>query len=307
MILSFLISSIAGTLFTVGRVLFDSYLRGCGFEGLKVLLISRYTDEENQAQTLSVKQRFKYIYIRSLIANSGWIALNIAALYFDLIDNSILFSADALVFTLVSSLIIGKKIVFRQWANILVAFSGVFLIFAYDFKSLNHTSTIVCLAMAIYSAFAFSAMFLMQAVIVRHDSPMRVSFHQQLVGVLMGFTAIVFALINQGSLAMSLSSEIIWNSVFCGILYAIALPFFFRAFLYTEPVIIAVLGYVLPVYMTIIGLYKGLPVKFNDVICNMLISFGCYRIITYESKESKKINFSIQINILYKKMSIMNS
>lgn len=279
-------------MFLFFQVSFDSLLRGNFFRGLKVFCISSYTDEDKNKSHLSVFKRIVFIYSRSIIATSGWIALNVASLYFGYIDNSALFGADALVFTILSVLWLGKKLSKKAWGYVFIAFFGVVFVLFFDYTSINQLVGLLCFAAALYSATAFSVIFFMTTIIVRHDAPIRVAFHQVLTGAIisiLGYFVLMVKLRFYAEPIPEITTSILNNSIICGALYAIAIPRFLRAFLFTEPVVIAVLGYTLPLFVLFFGFFKGLIIKGKDIVSNVLIAFGCYGLIHEEWKAEKKM------------------
>ena len=86
-----------------------------------------------------------------------------------------------------------------------------------------------------------------------------------------------------------LTKEIIINSIILGLLYVSALYRFLRAFLFTEPIVIAVLGYSLPVFVILFEMiFKGFSLEIKDIISSFLITFGCIILVHEEYKKGKK-------------------
>ncbi len=79
------------------------------------------------------------------------------------------------------------------------------------------------------------------------------------------------------------------NSSVCGILFGIVLCYFLKAFLYARPIVLAPLGYSLPIFITVFEVLTG-KISFNAInfLPAFLIAFGCGLIIREEYKDDKK-------------------
>lgn len=217
--------------------------------------------------------------------------MNIASIYFGYIDNSAIFGSDALFYTFLCVAFLGQKLSVKEGLGIFIAFSGILFILFYDISNANWLKGIICAGAALYSAISFSIIFFMTSIIVRHDSPKRVAFYQSLVGSVVSFIGAFFTIsffYENGFSFELVSWEIIRNSIILGLLYVTALHRFLRAFLYTEPVIIAVLGYTLPIFVMIFELFfKGVLLNLKDIISIILITAGCVILVHEESKRRK--------------------
>src|SRR4051812_38849532 len=133
--ISFLIMYLAGALTIFLNVLLDGVLRSKLKAGLRSLLIVSDNEKHSHDEHISVSQRRKIIYIRAFLATGGYIALNIAKIYFGVVDNSSIFGADALIFVLLSSWILHEKRNLKEWTGILIACAGVFFILFLDLNN----------------------------------------------------------------------------------------------------------------------------------------------------------------------------
>ena len=291
---SFIIVFFVGALGVILNVLFDSILKGEGFNGITDLLIRSNTDKSPIKAHLTTNQRIKSIYFRGFIAASNFIALNIAKIYFDAIDNSAIFGADAIVFVGLSAWILKKRISLKKWAGIFIACSGVFLILAYDLGSFDWMGGLISGAAGIYSAFTFAIIFFITSIIVRHDTPKRVVFHQCIAGTLISIAALIINMLfvqfpEEKSLFSQITPDVLKNSAILGILYAWALYRFLRAFLYTDPTIIAVLGYSLFIFVILFDylFQNGAIITYQNILSSILITTGCAIVVYDEHKKDK--------------------
>ncbi len=290
--ISFIVIYFSGALAILLNVGFDGLLKGRFVANLKDLLITTKTDQEAHEAHLSVNQRITAIYLRSFLATGGYIALNLAKVYFGAIDNSQIFGADALAFVLLSAWILGERRNIKEWAGIILACSGVTFILFLDISSFNWVNGLISGAAGLYSATAFAVIFFITTIIVRHDTPKRIVFHQCFVGVIVALCAFLINLIIAYHKSIdffpNISMSVIKNSIILGVLYATALYRFLRAFLFTNPVIIAVLGYSFVVFTLIFEIiFNKVSIEAKDVFSSALISFGCAILLWEEHKKNK--------------------
>lgn len=293
--ISFMVMYSSAAIGTLLYVLYKGLLKGQLRQELKTLVIAENTDVETQDTQahLTVRCRRLYIYIRGLVATGGYCALNVAGIYFKPIDNTQIFGADALVFTIISILWLGEKYKWGAYVGILLAISGIALILFHDLASIDHLGGRISGSAALLSAIAFTVIFVMTSIIIRHDTPLRVTFYQSITGVAITVFIFLITLLyfmhKKDFLFPHVSFKTIANSAMIGPLYAIAVYRFLRAFLFTRPVIIAPLGYSLPIFTTIFELILG-KIAFHSVnfLPASLIAFGCGLIIREDYKEDKK-------------------
>lgn len=294
---SFIFVYLTGAIFILLCVLFDSVLMGNGFQDIKTLLISSSTDKSPVQAHLTANQRIKSIYFRGFLATTNFIALNTAKMYFDAVDNSAIFGADALVFVILSAWVLGTKINLKEWIGIFIACAGVFTILAFDVSSFNWKSGLFSAAAGIYSAITFSIIFFITSIIVRHDSPKRVVFHQCIMGFIMSLIAFVLTLAfmkhpEGKNIFSNITLNIFRNSIILGVLYALALYRFLRAFLFAEPAIIAVMGYSLFVFVIFFDFFfqNGAIITWRNIISSLLITFGCAMLLYEEHRKGKGLS-----------------
>lgn len=250
---------------------------------------------------LSKQQRIKWIYFRGIVATGGFIAFNIARIHLGTIDNSIIFGADALVFALFASWLINYHFNYKEWIGIALSSFGVLFILYFDLTSFNWQMGVACGSAAIISAFALTTIFFITGIIVRHDNPLCVAFHQCVAGCVLSLlvlacTILLRFIFSDISGFLTLPPELIKSSIISGVLYAAALVCFLRAFLYTEPIVIAVLGYSLGVFVMVFEwFFMNIAINAKDIASFCLITLGCALLIFEQYKKDKRAHRALQI------------
>lgn len=225
---------------------------------------------------LSPKQRKWILFWRGLIATGGYMLYSWARVSIGLIDNSAIFSMDAIVYALLIWIVLGEKLDRSTWIGIFVASFGVSFIFFFDFQFSSALQAIFGGIAGIISSCALAIIILMNTVAVQHEPPLRIAFYQCLLGLILALTISgTNFLIHWEIVYPPLYLKDLLYSVFAGIIYATALIFFFNAFLYTEPVIIAVLGYSLPPFVAFLEwVVAGAVITSTDIVSIILITLG---------------------------------
>jgi FkbM family methyltransferase len=289
----FLILFISSCLSILFYVIIESLTKGGLKNGFNYLLIKKDDENAIDPSHLAPRQRLHWIYFRGLIATGGYIAFSISKTYFGIIDNSEIFGADALIFAILASIILHQRFSLKEWLGIALACFGVFFIFFFDITSWSWKDGLISSIAGILSALALTVIFFITGIIVRHDTPKRVAFHQCVAGIFVASLVILFTIILEPNSSYSiytntLTKELVKNAIISGIFYAAALVFFLRAFLYTEPIIIAVLGYSLGIFVITLEWFisNSFPGA-RDVISSILISTGCIFLIYEEYKKDK--------------------
>lgn len=299
--IDFCIKFFAGCLVLFLYVSFESFCNGEKLKGLKSLLIRNYTETTTHEIHLNSWQRTKFIYTRGFIATGSYIALVIAGKLFGVVDNGQLFGADALVYAILGSFVFVRIFKSIEWLGLILASIGVFVILFFDIASLNWKTGLASGIAGILSAIFFCIVFFISSIIVRHDTPIRIAFHQCIAGTLLSLTVFIITIVVQyfwtGNVSIPhLTLDRIRDSILVGVLYGWALVFFLRAFIYTEPIIIAMLGFSVGIFTILFeSLYKGIYTNYKTILSSFAITLGCSLLIYQEYirrrfEESKKIN-----------------
>lgn len=297
---NFIIFFLAGCLALFLYTVLENLFQGTIAQGIKGLLINYDNEIHAHEVHLTKAQRVRWVYFRGLVATGGYIAYSISKVYFGAIDNSEIFDADALVYALLAFLLLHEKFNFKECLGIIIASIGVLFIFFLDIESISPKDAMIGGIAGLMSAIALTIIFFITGIIVRHDTPIRVAFHQCIAGLFLAFIALFITLIlkvmSNGLLIPNMSSEFIKNSLISGVLYAVALVFFLRAFIRTEPIVIAVVGYSLGIFIVLLEwLFKGSIIGGKEAISAFLIGFGSFLLIHQEYVKDRKKSREIKM------------
>lgn len=301
---SLLLSFFAGALLLISYAFLKQIFSPHGSSGLKGLF---FMEKEEVLPTkdkmrLSLKERIRWIYFRGLASTGAYITLNISKVYLENIDNSQIVGADTLIYAVLGFLFLHQRYNVRETLGILIATAGIFYILYYDVQLYNWQDGSIAVTTGLLSAFALALLYFITAIIVRHDPPHRVAFHQCLVGVGLSLLALLATLVWKGAPFPSLSFELVRNSILSGILYMVALLFFLRAWLYSEPIILAVMGYTFPIFVALLEwLFFGHLMSYQDLISAFLITLGCSLLIREEYKKDRRHSHATHHKPLYLK------
>lgn len=257
--------------------------------------ITNDTETAAKNSHLTIKQRIKWIYFRGLVATGGYICLSLAKIAFWVIDNTSIFGADAIIYAIFAWLLLKEKFTKFHIIGLVLGSTGVFYVLFFD---LHGTATfldgVVAGASALASAIALTIIFFITGVIVRHDTPKRVAFHQCICGLILSVAILIITLVLRLLRGYEIDFSgvdltLVKNSVLSGILLSIAFIFFLRAFIFTRPIIIAILGYSLNFFTVALESWSlGKWPDENDLISSLLILTGCCFPLFYEHKKEKK-------------------
>lgn len=298
--ISFVFFFLSGCLTFFFHTIYRHIFQGNLIEGLKDLFIRNNIETHIDAVHLSASQRIRWIYFRGFIATGGYIAYNISKTYFGVIDNSAIFGADALVYALLAFVILHEVLNIKEIVGIVVASLGVFFVVFFDIESFDLKDGLTAGIAGMISATAMSIIFFVTSIIIRHDNPKRVAFHQCMSGLILAIALLLFTLffkaVIQDFQLPSTSTLLLKNALISGVLYAIAMVYFLRAFLRTEPIVIAVVGYSLGIFVILLEwLFQGELIGVKDGISALLIGIGCFVLINQEYVKDRKKSKEIKM------------
>lgn len=288
-VLLFLSGCLSLLVYSVFRFLFSGGIE----EGIKSLLITKESQACFATSHLNFSQRIRWIYFRGFIAAGGYIAYNISKIYFGVIDNSEIFGADALVYAILAFLLFHETFSPKEIAGIIIASLGVFAVVFFDVENFHWKDGVISATAGLASAISMAIIFFITGIIVRHDSPKRVAFHQCLAGLFLSLFVFILTILlrsaNNEFIFPDVSFVLVKNSIISGILYAVAMVFFLRAFLHTEPIVIAVVGYSLGFFVVLIEwLFLDRLLNIKDGTSALLIGFGCFLLIQQQYVKDRK-------------------
>jgi drug/metabolite transporter (DMT)-like permease len=289
----FSLSFACGCVSIIILAVFDGLLKGDLVQELRALSVQEKNDLDSHHAHLSKKQRIRLINFRGVLASTGFIALVLASRFLDYVDNTAIFGADPLLFTLVSILLFGTRVSRLEWIGIMIALSGILAIVYKDLASMANIQLLVCGCSALFSAISMSVIFLISPILVRHDPPIRIALYQVAWGLILSIIFLVA--INEFSVHESYSRiylDLLNQRSFLqlaafGIAYTYALFKFLKSFLHTRPILLAIMGYTLPIMSYGIGALHGETPSLLSSVSNGLITLGCYFLVHKEHKKSK--------------------
>ncbi|NGX40132.1 MAG: hypothetical protein KR126chlam1_01473 [Chlamydiae bacterium] len=286
---NFLIQFLSGTVFL--------FLIGL-FKGIKFFKIedlsSHIRKTRGDVPHLSSHERIGLIISRSVIAILGYELYALSRVYTTSVDNSSLFGADALAYAILISCFIKEKFTKIQWLGILITSIGIAAIFFLESITIGPLNALPGLLEGFTASFALAAIVLVNSVLIQHDPPLRVAFYQCLIGFIIFLIINIFFAPSNFHIFINilnnpvLLSEFIYSAI-TGLLYGVALLYFFRAFLFAEPLIIAALSYSLSIFFDFANfiINKEVPSLVNIGI-SIIITIGCGILIYYEYSSDRK-------------------
>lgn len=265
---------------------FRGLTRGEGYKGYEFLKIGSKNDVYTNDAILTPKQRYYLIYIRGLIATGGYIAFELAKVSIGIVDNSAVHGADTLFYAGLAYWVLKQKFNFWKIIGIIIAALGVSFVLFYDIGAFQKQA-IYGYFLGIGSSIALAIVVLMTSIIVQHDPPERIAFHHCICGLIIIFLVFLGS-VSYGLKFSSISAAEYQNAVLEGISYAIALIFFFRAFLHAEPIIVSISSASLVIYIVLFdAIIHFKIISLHDIISSSLIALGSGLLIYQEYKEDK--------------------
>ncbi len=268
---NFFVAFFAGTFWLLVASLF------AGKDSLKVTeTTENHSEDQSQhVMRLAVPERRALIFWRSLIAIVGYVMYSWSKSNTQTIDNSVLFSTDAIMYALIMVFFLKMKVTIWQRIALGVVFLGVCYIGSFDTFSISHMwRSSLSLVVPLLSAAALAIAILMNSVIIQHEPPLRVAFFQCLLGLVCTAIVVGVWMISDPTVIRLIDWGLIVSSFVSGTIYAISLVFFFTAFLYTEPFLIVMLGYSIFPFVTFFSWVVGDTIRLADLVGAALIMLG---------------------------------
>jgi len=285
--ISFIIQFSSGIVFLLLLYFFQSIIMREKVNIKRFMSFSKENDISKES-ILSVRKRMWLVYIRGFLAGSGYIGFQLAKASIGSIDNSILYGSDALIYAIISFIVLKDRYNTKEILGILIAFSGVGGILLIDALSETKILALSGAALGLFSSLSLSFILILTTIIVQHDRPISVAFHQCIAGLLIAILILIIEFNKIPNLVMSTYE--FYNSVIQGILYALALVFFLKSFHYVTVIVVAASSYFLDIFVILLESFRfsELP-SVKNIISMILISVGT-GILIYE--ENKKIKSS---------------
>lgn len=216
----------------------------------------------------------KLLTYRTFFAIIGFWTYSLARVWTSTIDNSLLYSTDA-IWIVVLLYFLGIKIRPIGLLGIILGFMGIVTVWVVDFHS---AYDFIGAIFGSISGFTLALITVITSYLVKQDPPLRIGFYQSLAGCISSlFIAGLSGLIQGWSFP---SSEEVFNMFFAGIIFAFALFCLWQAFYYTESYVIGAASYFFPVFVMVLGwIINDDGMDFLTILGNVIISVGSLFVI----------------------------
>lgn len=235
-----------------------------------------------QGKKFFIGKETKLIWTRALLAILTYYAYFSARIWTNIIDNSLLFSTDALFVPIIMLIILQEKIASIAWGGLILGFLGAGFVYSFDIQ-LHSTGGIIGGVIGFSSGIGLAAIVLLTSYMVKKDPPLRIAFYQSLLGVISsGILAVAFGWQNPA-----------WQDLlfmlFAGLFFAVALFLFLDSFYYTEAYILGTLSYALTLFVVIIDwIVNQQLISFKTILGSVLIVSGGIIVIISSYHHNKK-------------------
>ncbi|CCB87867.1 EamA family transporter [Simkania negevensis] len=228
----------------------------------------------------------KLLIWRSIFAILSLWFYSLARVWTSTVDNSMLYSIDALCIVVFLA-IIGIKVSKISWLGIFIGVFGIFFVYSFDIKSIFD---ILGGFFGTMSGVTLAIITIITTYLVKQDPPLRIGLYQSALGFISSLIIAIILGIVQGWHPIRL--EDIVTMAFSGIFFGMMLFCIWEAFYYTEAYIIGALSYFLPVFVeTINWILTREPVKTTTIIGTLIITLGCMIVVFDVYLEDKRKMF----------------
>ena len=207
------------------------------------------------------------VLTRGCIAVASYCSYFIAKVWISDIDNSMLFSTDALIILFILFFLLKVKVRALGWLGIFIGFIGIGFIYSFDIK-FNTFYGLLGGSIGVFSGIGLGAVVILTSYMVKQDPPLRIALYQALIGVILSGIIALF------DWKMPQIHDLLF--MLCtGVFFAFALFLFLDSFFYTESYIIGVLGYSLVFFVEMLNwiIYKE-RILTSTIIGSFLICSG---------------------------------
>jgi drug/metabolite transporter (DMT)-like permease len=216
----------------------------------------------------------KLLTYRTIFAIVGFWAYSLARVWTSTVDNSLLYSTDA-IWIVVLLYFIGIKIRPIGLLGIILGFSGIITVYVVVFDSVYD---LIGAVFGSISGFTLALITVITSYLVKQDPPLRIGFYQSLAGFISSLLIAGFSGFIQGWTLPVLGEA--FNMFFAGIIFACALFCLWQAFYYTESYIIGATSYFFPVFVMVLGwIINDDSMSFLTIIGSVIISAGSLLVI----------------------------
>jgi drug/metabolite transporter (DMT)-like permease len=207
------------------------------------------------------------VLVRGAIAVVTYYLYFISKTWIDIVDNSILFSSDAILIPVILFLFLNVKINYLQWIGILIGFCGIGFVYSFDLK-LHTLHGFIAGLIGLSSGIGLAVIIVLQSYMVKNDPPLRIALYQSIIGL---FSAGMIAYFNWQTPTFSDSLYMIFGGIF----FAVALFLFLDSFYYTETYVIGVLNYSIVLFVEGLNwIINKEPINLKTIIGSLIIILG---------------------------------
>ncbi|QVL58359.1 MAG: DMT family transporter [Simkaniaceae bacterium] len=211
----------------------------------------------------------KLITWRSISAVLSFWFYSLSRIWTNTIDNSLLYSTDAIWILLILIYLKVKIDKLAIW-GIAMGFIGIAFAYFSDSKSLYDLFGGL---FGLGSGVTLAIITVITTYLVKQDPPERIGLYQAIYGCISSLIiSIIFGLIH-GFDFPELSQ--VWTSLFVGIIFSVLLYWIWKSFYYTEPYFLGALSYILPVFLISTGWIMNIePMNTPTLIGTAIITIG---------------------------------
>lgn len=232
----------------------------------------------------------KLIIWRSIFAIISLWCYSLARVWTSTVDNSMLYSIDALCIVIFLAFL-GIKISKVSLWGIIIGALGIGFVYAFDIKSVFD---LIGGFFGTMSGVSLAVITIITSYLVKQDPPLRIGLYQAALGFISSLIIGVTLSLFQGCAPIKIGDIV--TMAFSGIFFAMMLFCIWEAFYYTESYIIGALSYFLPVFVeTINWILTKEVVKFTTIIGTVIISLGSLIVVFdvyIEEKRNRKKHYA---------------
>lgn len=233
----------------------------------------------------------KLIIIRAIFASLCIWFYSLSRVWTSNVDNSLLYSTDALWVVLMLFLL-GIKINKLTWLGVTIGAGGIVFIYLFDLSSIHDLMGGV---FGSISGITLAIVILLTRYMVRRDPPLRIGLYHSLIGMALFGTATLITGFTYGWVIPGF--EAMFMMMMSGFLFALTLFCFIEAFYYTESYIIAAVSFLLPVFTEMVNWQLTLnKITWPTVVGATITTTGAMMVIAAAYIEDRKKKMSPRLS-----------
>ncbi|MFA5906426.1 MAG: DMT family transporter [Desulfobacula sp.] len=211
---------------------------------------------------------------RTIFAIVGFWLYSLARVWTTTIDNSLLYSTDA-IWLVILLYLIGIKVRPVGILGILIGLSGIITVYVVVYRSVYD---LIGAFFGTVSGFTLAVITIITSYLVKQDPPLRIGLYQSALGLASSLLIAFFAGIFQG---WGVPSNIeLFNMFFAGIIFASAMYCLWQALFYAESYIIGAASYLFPIFVLVLSwILNDDAMNFFTIVGTIIISIGTLLVI----------------------------